>query len=54
MAVHSNKKFSDFKSTTLKTLQQEEQPAFVPVFTEKENYKINVNKLQNGGAFLGF
>ena len=47
MAVHSNKKFSDFESTTLKTLQQEEQPAFVPVFTEKENYKINVNELNS-------
>lgn len=48
MAVHSNKKFSDFESTTLKTLQQEGQPAaFVPVFTEKENYKINVNELNS-------
>ena len=47
MAVHSNKKFSDFEPTTLKTLQQEEQPAFVPVFTEKENYKINVNELNS-------
>ena len=47
MAVHSNKKFSDFELTTLKTLQQEEQHAFVPVFTEKENYKINVNELDS-------
>ena len=48
MAVHSNKKFSDFESTTLKTLQQEGQPAaFVPVFTENENYKVDVKELNS-------
>ena len=49
MAVNSNKKFSDpsFESTTLKNLQQSEDSAFVPVFTEKENYKVDVKELNS-------
>lgn len=49
MAVHSNKKFSDpsFESTTLKNLQQGEDTAFVPVFTEHENYKVDVKELNS-------
>ena len=49
MAVHSNKKFSDpsFESTTLKNLQQGEESAFVPVFTENENYKVDVKEINS-------
>ena len=48
MATEINKKFSEGIQTTLSGLQAEgESKAFVPVFTEDENYKVDVTELNS-------
>ena len=46
MAIKDDRKFSDpaySPATTLKALQNGSEEAFVPAFTEDENYKVSVN-----------
>ncbi len=46
MAVNEDKKFSDYELKTLKELQQSsDAAAYVPVFTETENYKFDAKEL---------
>ena len=46
MAVNEDKKFSDYDLKTLKELQQSsDAAAYVPVFTETENYKFDAKEL---------
>lgn len=45
MAVNEDKKFSDYERKTLKVLQQSSNTAYVPVFTETENYKFDAKEL---------
>ena len=45
MAVNEDKKFSDYELKTLTELQQSSNAAYVPVFTETENYKFDAKEL---------
>ena len=45
MAVNEDKKFSDYEPKTLTELQQSSNAAYVPVFTETENYKFDAKEL---------
>lgn len=45
MAVNEDKKFSDYELKTLTELQQSSNVAYVPVFTETENYKFDAKEL---------
>ena len=45
MAVNEDKKFSDYERKTLTELQQSSNAAYVPVFTETENYKFDAKEL---------
>ena len=45
MTVNEDKKFSDYDPKTLKELQQSSNAAYVPVFTETENYKFDAKEL---------
>lgn len=45
MAVNEDKKFSDYDPKTLTELQQSSNAAYVPVFTETENYKFDAKEL---------
>ena len=45
MAVNEDKKFSDYERKTLTVLQQSSNAAYVPVFTETENYKFDAKEL---------
>ena len=45
MTVNEDKKFSDYERKTLTELQQSSNAAYVPVFTETENYKFDAKEL---------
>lgn len=45
MAVNEDKKLSDYERKTLRELQQSENTAYVPAFTETENYKFDSKEL---------
>lgn len=45
MAVNEDKKFSDYELKTLRELQESGNTAYVPVFTETENYKFDAKEL---------
>jgi len=45
MAVNEDKKLSDYEKKTLKELQQSGNTAYVPAFTETENYKFDAKEL---------
>lgn len=45
MAVNEDKKFSDYELKTLTELQQSSNAAYIPVFTETENYKFDAKEL---------
>lgn len=45
MAVNEDKKFSDYEKKTLSELQQSSNTAYVPAFTETENYKFDSKEL---------
>lgn len=45
MAVNEDKKFSDYEPKTLRELQESGNTAYVPVFTETENYKFDAKEL---------
>lgn len=45
MAVNEDKKLSDYELKTLRELQQSSNTAYVPAFTETENYKFDSKEL---------
>ena len=45
MAVNEDEKFSNYDLKSLTKLQQSRDEAYVPVFTETENYKFNAKEL---------
>lgn len=45
MAVNEDKKLSDYELKTLRELQQSDNTAYVPAFTETENYKFDSKEL---------
>jgi hypothetical protein len=45
MAVNEDKKLSDYEKKTLRELQQSSNTAYVPAFTETENYKFDAKEL---------
>ena len=45
MAVNEDKKFSVYELKTLRELQESDITAYVPVFTETENYKFDAKEL---------
>lgn len=47
MAVNEDKKFSDYELKALTDLQQSSNTAYVPVFTETENYKFDAKELNS-------
>ena len=47
MAVNEDKKFSDYDLMALTDLQQSNNTAYVPVFTETENYKFDAKELNS-------
>ena len=54
MAIEGNTKFSDYPpQRTLTELQQDSNDVFVPVVTDDENYKLNVNELNSQKLVAG-
>lgn len=45
MAVNEDKRLSDYEKKTLRELQQSSNTAYVPAFTETENYKFDSKEL---------